>query len=517
MREEIETTDATGLRLCNTISLLMPAYSYNIGCAWTQEVSLPAVEEFTCRLLLALEEVLPGEIKEYFGLSKRECEVLVETLLHNKLAIYTNDGHLAPSPMLLDRTKGNPAIAPSLTKYVERIETPLFELLTVTIMPNSAYSRSRFGLPEIPIPAENRNISNSTIAEAFGRQFKAFLDYSRRPEGETRKTRLYKVSTCDQATLVQIPVDLEIWLLPSPAGDVDVIKKVSEKVSGVRQRPLSMELEAKISDFLNGMKIPTGGLTLAEFCQTFSDTVLERYIDERGLDINRWLVDHAHRKTGYGSSMTRAMIGPIYDNNNRITIRGMLDDMAKDWAEGQSHNALWLSSSVPLWGASGFLLSEFCAKTAELLCEQKNGKGKITAIFSFEDEKEIRQIRRNYHSRIPNGIAFEGYDLQDRVEIFLIPGQLAVVQYHSQPSQESAVTVPIGYVSVDPERVAMIDAFLNSRLAGRGEPHLAWAEGDERDIQNLVDPARLRAISVSPRPLPMSNRPRLTLKKPRQS
>lgn len=516
MREEFETTDATGLRLCNTVSLLMPAYSYHIGCAWTKEVSLPAVEEFTCRLLLTLEEILPGEIQEYFGLSKRECDVLVETLVHSKLAFYTNDGHLAPSPMLLERTKGNPAIAPSLTKYEERIENPVFELLTLTIMPNSSYSRSRFGLPEIPIPAENRNISTSAITEAFGRQSKAYLDYSRRPEGETRKTHLYKVGTCDQGSLVQIPVDLEIWLLPSPAGDVDVIKKVSEKVSGVRQRPLSMELEAKISDYLNGMKIPTGGLTLGEFCQAFSDTVLERYIDERGLDINRWLVDHAQRKTGYGSQMTRALIGPIYDNNNRITIRGMLDDMAKDWVEGQSHNALWLSSSVPLWGASGFLLSEFCAKTAELLCEQKNGKGKITAIFPFEDKREIADIRRKYHSRIPNGIAFEGYDLQDRVEIFLIPGQLAVVQYHSQPSQESAVTVPIGYVTIDSERVAVIDAFLNRRLSGRGEPHVAWTETHDRDIHTLVDADRLAAIDPDLLALPMTSRVTLTLKKPQK-
>lgn len=31
-------------------------------------------------------------------------------------------------------------------------------------------------------------------------------------------------------------------------------------------------------------------------------------------------------------------------------------------------------------------------------------------------------MRSMYHNRIPNGIAFEGSDLQDRFEIFLIPG-----------------------------------------------------------------------------------------------
>ncbi|MEX6732205.1 hypothetical protein AB2C47_30925 [Pseudomonas aeruginosa] len=53
-----------------------------------------------------MQEVLPGEIRDYFGLSKRECDVLIEPLIRNKLAVYTNDGHLTPSSMLMDRNQG---------------------------------------------------------------------------------------------------------------------------------------------------------------------------------------------------------------------------------------------------------------------------------------------------------------------------------------------------------------------------------------------------------------------------
>ena len=121
MTEEYQATDTSGLRICNTISLLVPAYQYQIKCAWTKEVSLPAVEEFTCRLLLALGEILPGEVRQYFGLSARECDVLIETLVRNKLAMHTSDGHLTPSSMLMDRTRGSSTASPSLTKYEERI------------------------------------------------------------------------------------------------------------------------------------------------------------------------------------------------------------------------------------------------------------------------------------------------------------------------------------------------------------------------------------------------------------
>ncbi|MEX6768421.1 hypothetical protein AB2C82_32790 [Pseudomonas aeruginosa] len=54
-------------------------------------------------------------------------------------------------------------------------------------------------------------------------------------------------------------MDLEIGLLPTQAGNVEIIKRVAEKVGGTRQRPLSMDLEAKISDYLNSLRMPKDG------------------------------------------------------------------------------------------------------------------------------------------------------------------------------------------------------------------------------------------------------------------
>ena len=514
MTEEYQAIDASGFRICNTISLLVPAYQYQIKCAWTKEVSLPAVEEFTCRLLLALGEILPGEVRQYFGLSARECDVLIETLVRNKLAMHTSDGHLTPSSMLMDRTRGSSTASPSLTKYEERIEQPIFELLTKTVMPPSQYNRSRWGLPEIPVPPQNKGWSTQEVADAFGSQYRAFLDFSKISESESRRTRLYKVGTCDQASPLNIPVDIEIGLLPTSTGNVEIIKRVAEKVGSARQRPLTMELEERISDYLNSLRMPIEGMSLPDYCEAFKDEVLVRYLDDRGLDINTWMLDHKNRRTGYGSQHTKAMIGPIYDNNNRITLGRMLEDLARDWSEGSVHSALWLSSSVPLWAANGTLLSDFCRKTSEKLSAAPHTKGRITAILPFNNPKELGQLRRTYHTRIPNGVAFGGKDLQDRFEIFLVPGQLAVVQYHFQPSDESAATVPIGYITCDPERVAHIDSFLTTRLAARGEAKVAWREDPEIDVNHLIDKERLDIIQASALELPMTSQTTVTVKKP---
>ncbi|MBC3227476.1 hypothetical protein [Serratia fonticola] len=486
MSEEFDVVDTSGLRLCNTISLLVPAQTYYINCGWTKEISLPVIEEYTCRLLLVLQEVLPGEIQEYFGLSKREVEVLVDTLIHNKLAVYNNNGHIAPSPMLLDRTRGNPNISASLTKYEECIEEPVIELLTLSVMPKFRYNSSRFGLYEIPIPSEHKNISKNLISELFGSQYRAYLDSGHQRERDSKHKRLYKVGSCEIGKPVQIPVDIDIWLMPSPAGDVQVIKRASEKIGNIRQRPLSIDLESRISDYLSVMSLPTSGMTLSEFCNYFEDRVLYRYIDERGFDINRWLIEHNQRKTGYDDPQTRAMIGPIYGHNNRTTITRTLQELAKEWQEGAIHNAFWLSSSVPLWAANSSLLTDFCSKISSNLSEERKTQGCIIALLPADDRNDIHRLRRIYHTRIPNGLGFKGQDLQDRVELFFIPGQLAVIQYHIQPSQESAVTVPIGYLTTNPGRLKKIEHFLNSRLQNRGNPTELWTQSDNNDLNKLL-------------------------------
>lgn len=500
MHDEIEMIETSGVRLCNTISLLIPAYSYHINCAWTQEIPLPAIEEFTCRLLIALQEVTPSEVQQYFGLSKRECDVLIDTLHKNKLVTYSNEGMLIPTNMLMDRTKGNPEAVPSLTKYEVRTETVVFEALTVSVMPSNAYNRSRYGLPQLPIPEENHSPAPELITEKFGGQYRAFLDYSRRPEVETKKTRLYKVDGCSSGKFMQIPIDLEIWVRPTKEGDLEVIKKVAEKVGSGRHRPLSMEVEAKISDYLNSLKMPAKGMSIIRYCTLFDDPVLDRYVDERGLDLNRWLIDHANRKTGYGTQTTRSMIGPIFDRNNKKTIDRMLEEVSKDWKPNETHRAFWLSSSAPLWGANGYLMSDFCNEMSQRLTEDRQNRGPVTAIMPYEDMKDLGLLKASLHTRIPNGIAYLGEDLQTQVEVFLIPGQLAVVQYHVQPDNASAVTVPIGYVTVDKSRMEKIETYLDNLVKARGKPVLAWSESGN-DLDEIMGDCRTLYCEANRRPI----------------
>ena len=470
-------------RLGNVISLLVPVRPYTMHCAWTQEVPLPAIEEFTCRLLVLLDEVLPGDIREYFGLSQRECEILVEGLVQNRLAMYTDSGHLAPSSILRNKSQGCPDVLPSLIRYEERVETPLFDLLTLNIIAPRKQRLYRFGLPHLNVPNEHKNIGQREVIEAFGQQYHAYLELQQRSEREIRKSRLYKISSCEAGDVDQVAIDVSISLESTPSGPIRVIKTAEDKAN--IRRPLTIEMEAKISDYLNGLSIPEHGVSFTAYCELVNDEVLVRHIQRGTLDFNAWLNARRENKTGYGTPLTQAMIGPIYLEKNRRMIESFIRDLARLWPEDATHTALWLASSVPLWAANGQLLSDFVYRIEPLLSASREGTGHICALL----HRELRDNHSTFWSRIPNGIEFSGAPLEDCMEIFLIPGQLAVVQYHCQPSTDSAITVPIGYITVEGERLARIESLLKTRLSDRPAPKLRWPSKD-RTLDQLFDMER---------------------------
>ncbi|EDG9664844.1 hypothetical protein CAX17_21855, partial [Salmonella enterica subsp. enterica serovar Kentucky] len=70
----------------------------------------------------------------------------------------------------------------------------------------------------------------------------------------------------------------------------------------------------------------------------------------------------------------------------------------------------------------------------------------------------------------------------DRLEILLIPDVIALVQYHGQPNSDSALTMPIGYVTVEPERLELLKNLMIKRIEGV----VATINWSESKIENLT-------------------------------
>lgn len=467
-------------RLGNIISILLPAKSYKILCAWTNEEALPAVEDFSCRLLILFGELSSSELGEYFGLSYRECEILIDSLLQKKLAIVNNQGDLAASPLLNSKVRGDISEAISLTNFEERTETVVFDLLTLGLLPSLKHNNaSKYGLLEISKDL-HKEINTSDVIQTFSSQFRAHLEYSRKNENEIKKTRLYKIMSCEKDKPLQIPIDIEIKLKPSENFEPTISREVKGG-SASRKYIVSNELESCISDYIAILKVLNTGTSFKQYCDLVDDHVLKRYIENEQFNFSGWLNDRDLKKTGYGTQLTRGMLGPIYLNKN---LNRIISEIKYIFANNELETlptALWLSSKLPLWGANSTELFEF-TKRIEKELSLKDEPGCVTLLFNPEDNEDKATHERRFRSRIPNAISLHGECITDFIECFIIPDYLAVVQFHIHPSENSSITVPIGFITTESNRLEQIYQLLNSRISSASDIKIAWGSKTLEEI-----------------------------------
>ena len=492
--EEVDAGETEGLgkrRLANVISVLLPAREYRLECSWTTERPLPAIEEFACRLIVMMESASPSELQVYFGLSKLETDGLVGSLTRNRLVDVADDGLLHPSAILRAKQIATGEV-PTFTTFETREEDAVFDLLALQLVPRRGYNNSRFGLPEVPMPELAKSVAPDRVAEAFSEQSRAFLEFSWGRTKESFKTRLYKVARCRPMRTLQVPVDMEISLDVGATGDLNVHRDAVERLGDNRKRPLSIELESKVADYLASESLPKTAASFSDFCALVEDEVLARYVRENEFDLSKWLRDRDADKTGYGSQLTRGLLGPIYLVGNRTTLINML--RSEDHEEERSSIAHWLPADVPFWAANSTELVEFVAKFQKAL-DRKDG-GRLVACFKGEGASEERSLKRAFHSRLPHAVMFSGGIRLDRFELLVVPERLAVAQYHVQPSKVSAVTLPIGYATTDPNRVDRITRLLAQRLAPTISASISWS-ADSQHVQSLIDFKALGIVEMA--------------------
>lgn len=467
-------------REANVISVLLPAREYRLECSWTTERPLPAVEEFACRLILVMDGISPAELKGYFGLSTIEVDGLIKNLVKNRLVDVADDGGLVPSAMLQSKgvTAGD---VPTFTRFETKEEDAVFDLLALKIVPRRNYSHARFGLPEVPIPESGRAVSPDRIAEAFSEQSRAYLEYARGRSRDVHKTRLYKVSRCRPQRTLQVPIDMRVSLEAGANGELNIYRDAIERLGHNRRRALSNELESQVADYLAQESLPPAMPSVEEFCALVGDDVLARYARGNELDLGRWLADRSARRTGYGTPKTRALLGPIYLTGNRTTLFSLLKQVERE--EESSNIAHWLPSIVPFWSANSSELVDFVPRFQRALDSEDGGR--LVACFCGE-ESSRGWLKRKFHTRLPHAVLFSGNVALDRVELLVIPNRLVVAQYHLQPSPASAATFPIGFISVEDDRIEKVTEVLRDRLQPSIASSVVWS-ADSQDIHSLVD------------------------------
>lgn len=460
----------TKARIGNRITILIPARKYIMNVAWTEEKPMPAIELFACRLLILFERMLPLELSEFFGLSEREKEELLNSLEDKRLAALDHQGYLVPSQLLKGQVGDGDGV-PMLVKYNEQTEHVVLDAFALTVRKEQRLSRLMFGLPELAMPESLKGLEMDKIIEEFGRQFRSYLEITRNNEHERQRTQLYKVMGCGASEVLQLAVDIEFTYLQAKGEPKQLIRS-AERLGPNQSRPLSSKLEAHIADFLGSNYIEEKGTDAETYCQLADDHILKPFVNGYRVDYSRWMLARDESKTGYGSPDTRGVFGPLYLIENRRDALQWIRKTLHEYDDINELKALWMPSNVPFWGANSEDIDRFIQDLKNII-EQKDSDAKISLIHQGK-KWDVRPYLRNI---FPYGLSTP--QELDRLELFVIPGVFGLIQYHGQPNTDSGVSLPIGYMTKDPERINSLELLFKSRIGELSNLNSTWGTSTE--------------------------------------
>ena len=221
--------------------------------------------------------------------------------------------------------------------------------------------------------------------------------------------------------------------------------------------------------------------------------------------MSAWLLDRDRKKTGYGNQNTRALLGPVYQKNNRIEIERWLNNFLEDH-EKKLERIYWLPANVPLWAANGNDLTEFIAKINTVLKKSDNSfEGLVTLFPTKNNDDNFSPRIKSFSQRLPHGVALYNASPIDRVELMVFQGLFAIAQYHLQPNNTSGITIPIGFMTSDPARIDRIQKVLIDRLKDVSSCRVMWSQ-HKRNLDDLLDMEYLQ-LAKTTRTLPQSQKP----------
>lgn len=505
-------------RLLQSITVLAPVQKISLDIDVTHKAALPAILESALLLVAQLETISPSELGGFFGLADHERQVLVDEMIDTGLVQYNIEGDIATTVKLtMQRREGASDEGITIEDVENHRDFTFVDLCTGHIQPKCNTDLQK-GLPELA-----RKINRSDFTDLIASQFRRFQvclpDTKSKRALRSSKARLYRINraSVSQSGLKQ-QISLDIHAHSDPMNGIRLDARLMDYSSEHTRLMESSGLKTEAINWLHERKLEAATTTLEDYCDLAKDIVIRRYVSRSGkLDLGRLLHDRQRKKTSYGdSAIQRMVIGPIYTSPNRISLINWAERLPRNQ---RLHQGIWLGATNELFGASLGLESFIKQMNTELGSGERNSR--LNLAFQCDEGFQARRLITNlFNSRTDDSLRiFQKGRSESHLEMLVFPGEqgIAVVQYHAVLDQSlgyAGLTLPIGYLTTDPEQVAQLWSQVQQRilspLRSADQPEVALEDLDqqlgcssaglaqllvenaEKKLKNLMDKFNLR-------------------------
>lgn len=438
--------------IVNEATFSLPCRSFIIDYSVSQKRKLAVVKEFTIRLLYSIREISPDQIAQYFGFSTEEMQVMLAALQEEKL-IEWDDGNVKLTSYANERFEEIDGKAvPRFFEVTDKTDTVTFDLFTFKLLTEKSSGFISPNNMEIPLPSEAMGHLTGKAKSAFDKHFYTFLEKTKGVDTYSDSIELYKINQVFNRNDSLVPIKIQY-----------VINSSSPKQPTIRYADKWMDewdddksLYAAVSAQTESVPSSRCNLVIAfgDYIRISKDPISLKFFKDESFDFAAAMNAHSQNKGIYELD-TRMLIGNLYTPKNKDVIQSLIDDKFGEDNKISTKGAIWsIYPEDKIWGRGPEL--ETFIRSIETRYDERRKPERTIIVSQVDCLQSAFSIRDRYSI---TGVNFQGVNKMpgnSQCEILLIPNVLVACIFHFTVEDYYPLTLPIGYVSTNEERITQV-------------------------------------------------------------
>lgn len=423
----------------NTFGFNLPCRQFAISAERTRERRLPMVDEFILRTLYVVQSIPAARLARFFGFEGRDLGISISEL--QTKGFIDVDGEtltLSKSGKELFRTAEE--TAPTITATEPMHADVWFDLVAKHMISGRGLKNVQH-LISIQASAGREAFDVEEARNAFHNHFRDYLRISRNDKSADQ-WNLYSIIDVHPGrySFAQIGGDERLTLDPVPKLETFLISTQLDYAN--RTRKLT---EAMVAELTGRDHVESSHAARSDFSRLAGNRHLDQVTHTDGsVDLIKWL----GMELATSNDLSQPFVGYPYVERNRTTISNLFATVN---LTSEPYELWWLRPGGSKWG-----VTEDLPATLELLrsAVRTLSRGQVlettlispAGVSSWEAKKYQRIFDRGIHAKAGRSSL--------ALEVVTIPGVLASVTV--MVALSTLVSVPIGFVTIDPHRVETI-------------------------------------------------------------
>jgi len=439
----------------NEVTYSLPSRSFLIDFSLSQKRQLPVVKEFVVRYLFIQKMVEPDLIAGFFGFSMSELYNVLDDLSEERLIEWDSNTVKLTQYALERFEEFDGKAVPRFFEVSDEKDVIKFDLLSyrlITERSDGSYSPSNI---EVKLPEDAYKNSILKAQTAFDEQFVEYLEKIKQVDVFNDSSELYKINSTVQKDELMLPIKVSYFIDSESVShpyieyadswmddwdkDKDILAEINKSVNEESRKCISQDQE----------------VAAREYIEQNIDPILDRYISNGSINYVELFRDY-EASQGIIDIKTRMLVGNLYIKENKKKIFSLLNDEYGDKNKIPAKGGIWnVWTDHKIWGRT--IEMENFIRDIKSKFDSRYKPGKIVLCLSVDSIKEGFELEQIYkRADLPlQGISVPYVNTQ--TEIFWIPNVLFACLCHFEDSNFGNQTIPIGYVTTDPNRIAQVE------------------------------------------------------------